>query len=226
MKIHTLRYHATSPASGGAVRVDFQTLTDGRPVRFRAGQHGLWQIPGGGVHPFTIASAPEEHVVTLGTSLSSASRLKQAIGSLADGDRVRLLAPLADFTVDHTSGPLVLLAQGLGVTPFRSILRHLDLTGQLRWTTLLQVGAEHVFRSDTEPLATTSAFVDSREQYADLLGQVAFDQPASTFLVSGSPTFVSSTVGSLRDRGVAGGQVHTDKFWGYHPPTSADAVTA
>lgn len=221
MRIHTLRHSATIPASGGAVRVDFKTVNDGRPIRFRAGQHALWQIPGGGVHPFTIASAPEEDIVSLGTSLRSGSRLKRAIGSLAEGDRIRLLAPLADFTVDDTSGPLVLLAQGLGVTPFRSILRHHDLTGQRRHTTLLQVGTEQVFRADTEPLATISAFVDSRPQYADLLGQVTRSGPAATFLVSGSPAFVSSTVGELRDLGVSAGQVRTDKFWGYHPRAAA-----
>lgn len=221
MKIYTLRFGAMSPATGGAMRIDFHSLGDNRPVHFRAGQHGLWHIPGGGVHPFTIASAPEEHVVTLGTSLASGSRLKRAIGGLTYGDRVRLLAPVANFTIDGTSGPLVLLAQGIGVTPFRSILRHLDLTCQPRHTTLLQVGNEHPFRSDTEPLATRSAYTGSRDHYTELLAQVTTDQPSATFLISGSPSFVSSTFTQLRERGVVGGQVRTDKFWGYRPAVAA-----
>lgn len=225
MKVHTVRFRSISPTSGGAVRVDFQDVNSSRAVQFSAGQHALWQIPGGGVHPFTIASAPQEDVVSLGTSLASGSRLKKAIGGLADGDKARLLAPIGKFTVDGTDGPLIMLAQGLGVTPFRSILRSFDLTGERRDTALLQVGADHAFRADTEPLATTSAFVDAREPFIDLLDSLIADHPAATFMVSGSPAFVSSTVARLRDSGVSSAQLRTDKFWGYRAHSSA-AVAA
>lgn len=29
-----------------------------RPLRYHAGQPGLWLVPGGGIKPFTVASAP------------------------------------------------------------------------------------------------------------------------------------------------------------------------
>lgn len=61
----------------GAVALDFRPQ---RPMRFTAGQHALWHIPGGAVRPFTIASAPEEELVTLGTDLASVSGSPSFVG--------------------------------------------------------------------------------------------------------------------------------------------------
>lgn len=214
MKITLLPFERSTADRHGAVAFDFRPA---KPLEYRAGQHGLWRVPGGGVHPFTIASAPEEEVVTLGTSLNSQSALKRAIGSLDVGDRVRLLAPLGSFVLDDNP-TVVMLAQGIGVTPFRSMLRHLDLTDRTRRTTLLHVGREHAFRDDTEPLASTSAYPAGREEYAELLRHAVFERPHASFLVSGSPAFVSSTSGSLRGQGIPSAQIRRDAFWGYAEP--------
>lgn len=223
MQIATLHVTTQSSDGHGGDAVHF---TPDRPIRFTAGQHALWRIPGGGLHPFTIASAPEEKILTLGTSLASQSPLKRAIAALAEGDRVRLVGPLADFTLDPTSPAVVMLAQGVGVTPYRSILRHLNLADRSLDTTLLQVSTEHPFRSDTEPLAGVSHYVTSREEYATRLAAVIDRRPQASYMISGSREFVGSTTAALRAAGIARAQVKRDTFYGYQGSSPAPARRA
>ena len=218
MRIITLHVtrHASDGHGGDAVH-----FTPDRPIRFTAGQHAFWRIPGGGIHPFTIASAPEEETVTLGTSLASHSPLKRALAALAEGDRVRLIGPLADFTLDPTSPAIVMLAQGIGVTPYRSMLRHLNLTGPSLHTTLLQVAAEHPFRNDTEPLEGTSHYVTSREEYTARLAEIVAHRRQASYMISGSREFVGSTTASLRTAGITPTQLKRDTFYGYQGTSPA-----
>jgi ketosteroid isomerase-like protein len=127
------------------------------------------------------ASAPEEELVTLGTSVASQTRLKRALAALTAGDMVRFVGPIGRFTVEGAAPSVVMLGQGLGVTPFRAMLWHLALTGQDTATTLVHVGATHPFRADTESIATRAVYprdafarVDDHD-YAALAGHFAPD---------------------------------------------------
>ena len=223
MQIVTVHVSTHSSDGHGGHAVHF---TPDRPIRFTAGQHALWRIPGAGIHPFTIASAPEEEIVTLGTGLASQSPLKRVIAALAEGDRVHLIGPLADFTLDPTGPEVVMLAQGVGVTPYRSMLRHLNRTGRSLDTTLIQVAAEHPFRNDTEPLAGASHYVTSREEYATRLTEVVGRRPQASYMVSGSREFVGSTSAALRGAGIARAQIKRDTFYGYQGTSPAPARRA
>lgn len=216
-----LQFDSITPDDQGGVAVNFRPL---RPLQFNAGQHGLWVVPGGGIGPFTVASAPEEELVTLGTGLASRSRLKRALAALSPVDTVRMIGPLGHFTLDGTASPVVMLAQGMGVTPFRAMLRHLALTGQDRPTSLVHVGATHPFRADTETVAAQASYPTSRGAFARQVAEVVADQPDATMLVSGSASFITATVDLLRTRGVAAAQIKRDTFWGYHARSNAKTV--
>lgn len=222
MRLTTMRLHSLDIDAHGTAAAHFRPP---RPLRYRAGQHGLWHIPGGGVHPFTVASAPEEELVTLGTGLGSGSRLKRAIRGLSVGDPVRLLGPVGHFTIPASAPSTVMIAQGMGVTPFRSMLRHISLADMQVRTTLLHVGAAHPFRGDTEPLASRSIFADSRHAFDTHLPGVL--DPSAFFLVSGSPAFVSATTSRLTALGIERARISSDKFWGYQSgPAPAEHATA
>lgn len=215
-RIARLQFESVVADAEGAVAIDFRP---DRPLAFTAGQHALWQIPGGGVRPFTIASAPEEELVTLGTDLASGTRLKRALGSLAPGDPVRLLGPLSSFTLETTASALVMLAQGVGVTPFRSMLRHLAMTQDRTETTLVHVGARHAFRADTEDVVGHGSYPESRGAFAGEVKEAVEANRGATFLVSGSPSFVADTTRALREQAVDASAIRRDRFWGAHTAT-------
>lgn len=185
-----------------------------RPLGYLAGQHGLWLVPRGGVKPFTVASAPEEEFVTLGTSLVSQSRFKRALAALSVGATVRLIGPIANFSLDRTAPTVVMLAQGMGVTPFRSMLRHTAVSGAAKRTTLIHVGPRHPFRCDTEAGATEAYYVTSREAFSQQLAAATVRHPDATFMISGTPAFVRSTAARLKATSVKPLQIRRGAFYG------------
>jgi len=73
-------------------------------------------------HWFTIASAPTEGVIYLSARISS-STFKQTLKALTPGETIQRRSLKGDFTWEEESNrPVVLIAGGIGITPFRSIL--------------------------------------------------------------------------------------------------------
>lgn len=189
-----------------------------KPLKFTAGQHGLWYIPRGGIKPFSIASAPEDEEVVLGTTLTSGSRVKRALALLTPGSPVYLTGPLSTFVVDPAATELVLLAQGIAVTPFRSILRHQALQTRKPETSLIHVGRTHPFRSDTEPLTTLGFYPNSRAAFTAAAREAAHAQPNASFMVAGTPAFVADVKAILATERVPLTHVKSDAFAGWSGP--------
>jgi ferredoxin-NADP reductase len=191
------------------------------PLSWRAGQHGLLRLPGWAVKPFTVASAPEEGSILIGTSLRSNSTYKQKLAALGEGDRVVLHGPLARFTLDGAGADVVMLAQGIGITPFRSMLRHLALSGDPVSATLIHVGAGHAYRHDTEADATRAYYPYHAAQFHSTLAEVVRDHPEATYFIAGDGGFVKATATSLARAGVERNHVRRDTYYGYTPAGSS-----
>jgi ferredoxin-NADP reductase len=76
---------------------------------------------------YSIASAPEdEHLVITVERLDDGEVSPYLADDLRPGDRLELRGPIGGYFVWEAAlgGPLLLVAGGSGVVPFRSILRH------------------------------------------------------------------------------------------------------
>jgi ferredoxin-NADP reductase len=186
-----------------------------RRFEFRAGQHGLLFIPKVGMKPFSIASSPAEETIMIGTRLSSGSKFKLALAALNPGDKVWFLAPLMNFTTVGTERELVFLAQGVGITPIRSILLDIADRGVDKKTTIIHVGHDHAFRAETEWLADSAIYPSTSESFRTAVLAAAEACSSASFMISGAPAFVKSTTTLLRDRAVATGQIKADTMLGY-----------
>jgi glycine betaine catabolism B len=221
ISIHTLEFDGDDEIGAGAMALRF---TPRRPLGHTAGQHAFWQIPGGGVAPFTIASAPDESRVVLATNAGTHSRLKRALGALEPGSRVRLIGPMSSFTLDGAGREVVMLAQGIGVTPFRAMLAHIAATEADIAATLVHVGtaegphAGHAYRADTEAMAKESFYATGRDEFAAHVAATVVTRTDATFFVSGSSAFVRATAGALGEHGVGRDRVRRDGFTGWSAP--------
>jgi ferredoxin-NADP reductase/nitrite reductase/ring-hydroxylating ferredoxin subunit len=98
-------------------------------LNYRAGQYSVVDLgtdgdPKGPTRSFTIASSPTERDSILITTRIRNSPFKQKLSRLEAGAAVKITAPAGDFTLpDDYSKPLVFLSGGIGVTPFRSMVR-------------------------------------------------------------------------------------------------------
>jgi NAD(P)H-flavin reductase len=68
-----------------------------------AGQHGLLTVPKAGTKAFSLASAPGEPQVLIGTHLQSGSVFKKALAELRPGDNVSIRGPILNFTLDRAA---------------------------------------------------------------------------------------------------------------------------
>lgn len=99
-------------------------------LSYRAGQYSVVDLgtdgdPKGPTRSFTIASSPTERDSILITTRIRNSQFKQKLSKLETGAAVKITAPAGDFTLpDGYSKPLVFLSGGIGVTPFRSMIKY------------------------------------------------------------------------------------------------------
>jgi ferredoxin-NADP reductase len=107
---------------------------------------------------FTVSSAPYEGFFQITTRVTQ-SAFKQALSKLAIGDKINLLEkPHGDFLWQDTAKPIVFVAGGIGVTPFRSILEQRHHEGKPLPVTLVYGGRSLEslpFRKDFDTWAKT-----------------------------------------------------------------------
>jgi ferredoxin-NADP reductase len=191
-----------------------------RPLRklsHKAGQHGFLSVPGAGLFkPFSLASAPEDDEVVIGTHVHAHSKYKQALDHLQPGDTVKLRGPAFNFTIKKNATQLVFLAQGIGITPFRSLLRHIDLKNLDIETTLIHVEKDgHVFGDETRQLASQAYYPDNSQELKKQLQITLLEQPNATYYISGANSFLKAIAAELAKVGIKKSNIRRDKFIGY-----------
>lgn len=89
--------------------------------KFLAGQYLEWTT-GENTHPLTLSSAPFEKDLTFTTRMRD-TPFKNFIKTMPAETLVDAVGPEGDFVLPSTnSRPLVFLAGGIGITPFRSMI--------------------------------------------------------------------------------------------------------
>lgn len=84
---------------------------------------------------FSLVSSPNSY--DLQFAMRVEGDFTRQITTLEPGERIRLRGPFGDFVLDPVDKRVVLLAAGIGITPFISMLRHAAETGSSTPFTLL-----------------------------------------------------------------------------------------
>jgi len=99
-------------------------------LNYKAGQYsvvdlGTREDPEGPTRSFTIASSPSEKEFILISTRIRDTPFKKKLASLGAGTSVNITAPVGKFILPTDySKPLIFLSGGIGVTPFRSMLKY------------------------------------------------------------------------------------------------------
>lgn len=84
---------------------------------------------------FTLSSSPTDELVSITNKFSDkdGSSFKRALSELKPGDTLLMSEPMGDFVLpkDRTK-PLIFVAGGIGITPFRSMIAWLLAEGEKR----------------------------------------------------------------------------------------------
>lgn len=73
--------------------------------------------------PLSIASSPTEDFIMVSTKISS-SDFKQRLDKIKVGDIVTIKGPLGTFILKEDAKEIVMLGGGIGITPFRDIIKY------------------------------------------------------------------------------------------------------
>jgi ferredoxin-NADP reductase len=85
---------------------------------------------------FTLSSSPTEPFLLITTRIIK-STFKLTLGKIKKGKEVRFRGPWGDFTLQKDDRPVVFIAGGIGITPFRSMIKFVHDTKLKKKITLL-----------------------------------------------------------------------------------------
>jgi ferredoxin-NADP reductase/Na+-translocating ferredoxin:NAD+ oxidoreductase RnfD subunit len=207
---------------------------------FLPGQYMEWtlaEVPydsRGNRRTFTIASSPTEEEVHLGIKYyEPASMYKATLDKLEPGDVVYASQLAGNFTLKgNEKKKLVFIAGGIGITPFRSMIKYVtDMETPVDVTLIYAVNDPKEFAYVREiqaaaavgvrvvPVVTDLNYqrsgVITSKVTAELVKQEVPDYPERTFYVSGPNAMVDATTAHLHALGVFGTRIITDHFSGY-----------
>ena len=214
-----------------------------RKVKFKAGQYFEWTLPHddfdsrGNRRYFTIASSPTEKNLRIGVKFyPKPSTFKQAMLAMRPGDVVTAGQLSGDFTLPKdASKKIVCIAGGIGVTPFRSMIKYMVDTGEKRPLTLFYSNKEitdvaytDIFDAAYEKFGmhTIYTLTDVTKAPPGWLGETGFidekmlkrelpDYLDCTYYISGPQSLVDAFKVTLARIGVHKTSIKTDYFPGF-----------
>lgn len=200
------------------------------PLSWRAGQflhYVLHHEPTdqrGSDRWFTVSAAPSEgHVmITTRKDEERISSFKNALFSMKAGDEIEISDVDGDLTVEDTTREYIFIAGGIGVTPFRAILKEAENQGQKLRVTLLYANRDDdiPFKAELDALAGLNPdlkihyFSGQRIDEAAIRAVVS-DISTPLFYVSGPEPMVDAFGSMLKEMGVTKENLKQDWFPGY-----------
>ncbi len=199
------------------------------PIRAKDGR--------GARRAFSIASSPTEPEILIAARIpKTPSHYKSELAALAPGDTILATEVSGEFVLPRDKGrKLAFIAGGIGITPFRSMIKYMADAGERRDAVLVYsvrseadiafrdllceagrtLGMRTVFTL-TAPSEGMLSWEGERGRIdAGMLARCMPDVGDRICFVSGSPGFVAYAGKELRSLGVRRSRIRSDPFQGY-----------
>jgi len=224
----------------GTMAFEFEKPAD---FTFEAGQYGHWTLidptetdAEGNGRDFSIASAPADANLLIASRIRDTA-FKRALSAAEPGLKIKLEGPMGSLTMPaFSTKPVVFLAGGIGITPFRSMVRQAATTKLSNQITLFYsnrrpedsafideligltkenlnfklVASMTEMEKSTQPWDGERGFID-----AAMLHRHLTDLTTPTFFTAGPPGMVAAMKKLLTEVGVPDEQVRSEDFVGY-----------
>lgn len=184
-------------------------------------------------HITAVTSPSERGVIGLCTRLRD-SAFKRSLAELPLGAEVEIEQPKGSFVLpEESSQPLVFVAGGIGITPFRSMLRYIEDEHLPHHVTLIYSSRDResaAFLDELEEIERTNPNVRlivtvtddadwpgerRRIDAAFLRDHLGDDLNEASYLVAGPPGMAKAVTAELEGAGVDPDRIATDSFSGY-----------
>jgi ferredoxin-NADP reductase/Na+-translocating ferredoxin:NAD+ oxidoreductase RnfD subunit len=222
--------------------VDF-IFNPGRKFAYEPGQYMEWTLPHGDTDSrgnrryFTLASSPTETDIRIGVKFyDQSSSYKDALLGMTHQSPIVADQISGDFVLPKDKKQkLAFIAGGIGVTPFRSMVKYLLDTNEVRSITMLysarttdDFAYKDIFEQARREIGLRTVYVvtDNNASVshehtrlgrinAELIKKEIPDFRQRIFYISGTQTMVTAMQKLLAGLGVPDGQIKYDYFSGY-----------
>ncbi|MEK7521459.1 MAG: FAD-dependent oxidoreductase [Patescibacteria group bacterium] len=231
-----------------------KTFTFSRPKGFDyiAGQYVYLTLPyllfpddRGDTRQFTLSSSPTEKNLSITVRMRQTSGFKRSIEQSPVGTTISMHGPNGDFILENRAStfkvePQIFIAGGIGVTPFRSIVRYVTDKHINVPITLLcsnSTPEEIPFKKELDEIVKQNKNIkvihtitkpeNSRVKWKGLIGRISveflkkhilnskYNILHTSFFLCGPPKMVSAMEETLDKIGIDESRVHVEKFTGY-----------
>ncbi len=210
---------------------------------FIAGQYNRWTLPitatdgRGSSRFFTISSPPSEKDFLVVTTKIIQSDFKKELLKLHENQKIKIFGPMGQFILDENSKKEhIFLADGMGITPFHSMIAHEAAKNSNKKLTLFvsfSVPEEIIFLNELTEITknhpnihviyTVTKPQESQMPWDGETGKISeemikkyhVDSAQSIFYIVGPPPMVEGTQKLLEDMHVPNEQIKTEQFTGY-----------
>ncbi len=223
-----------------STQVSTFVFTPDSPISYRAGQHLSIRLPHenpderGTIRSFSLSSSPTEEYLSI-TVRRGVSSFKKTLFSLPLGSTIEARGPGGGFILrEEDLGHHVMIAGGIGITPFRSMLTNVCDSHLTMPITLLysnKTPEEIVFKNYLDHFSAKNSQIKiihtiTRPEGAEtvwngrtgridetLIRQSSTD--GDRYYVCGPLPFVEAMVNLLGTMGIPIDRIHYEKFTGY-----------
>ncbi|MCL5733806.1 MAG: RnfABCDGE type electron transport complex subunit D [Patescibacteria group bacterium] len=212
-------------------------------LKFKPGQYMEWTL----AHPrpdnrgirrfFTIASSPTENKIRLGIKFyDPPSSFKKKLAAFERGDEIVATQLAGDFTLpNNPDKKIIFMAGGIGITPFRSMLKYLIDTnekrpiivfysnktpGDIAYGGILEeaeekLGIKTIYSLTGEETAPMPRYNIRGRLTPQIISKEVPDYKERIFYISGPPSMVNQFSGILKKMGIPKRKIKIDFFPGF-----------
>lgn len=186
----------------------------------KPGQYMYVRLNGELKHHFTISSSPTEGFLQFTTKFREESDYKKMLWHKNVGDAVEVTGPFGEFILDENdTRPRLFLAGGIGVTPFRAMIKYINdkkLGLDVKMLYSVKDGSEVAFKNDwTDSQVKIVETAKEGRVDAQKIQDYCPDYMKSTMWICGPTPMVVAMVNIVEKMGVNKEMIRSEEFTGY-----------
>lgn len=189
--------------------------------------------PKGQRRTFTLSSTPHEEHLSLTMRLTD-SGFKKSLKELPVGTSLDFNGPNGRFYLYEHIEKAIMIAGGIGITPFKSMIQDVSITGRPVDIHLFYSNSSSLFYPYHELFLELSSTQNFQLKYTptltqkedgwkgctgridmDMIKKCAADYLERDFFICGPPTMVDDIKAKLLEHGIKEEKIHFESFYGY-----------
>lgn len=215
-----------------SIKLGLKEKLDYKPGQYMMIELDVNDAENGNSRPLSIASSPTENFLMFSTKISQ-SLFKQKFNSLKIGDKVKLKGPMGIFVLKEDAEEVVLLGGGIGITPFRDMVKYAcdkRLSTKLTLLYSNKTPADivyknewNIFEKQNPNLRVVNTITDNTTGWSGKTGRInesmirefCDDVNNAIFYICGPPGMVDGLSNLLKTMNINPQNIKVEKFAGY-----------